>query len=70
MNESMPPAALLRAAARLVERAHAQLDTRQVEGCNCCGAKRFVNIQHARVADRIGETPRKLHDAADIIDGK
>lgn len=70
MNETMNPAGLLRAAARLVERAHAQLDTRQVESCTCCGAKRFVDIQQARVADRINETPRKLNESADILEGK
>lgn len=70
MNESMSPAALLRAAAKLVERAHVQLDVRQEESCTCCGAKRFVSIQQARVADRINETPRKLYDAADILEGK
>lgn len=70
MNETMSPAGLLRAAARLVERAHAQLDTRQEEGCACCGAKRFANIQQARVADRIAETPRKLTESADILEGK
>lgn len=70
MNETMTPAGLLRAAARLVEKAHAQMDVRQVEGCTCCGAKRFVNIQQARVADRIAETPRKLNESADILDGQ
>ena len=70
MNEQMTPAGLLRAAARLVERAHAQLDVTQVAGCQCCGAKRFANIQHARVADRIDETPRKLLESADILEGK
>ncbi len=70
MNRDMTPAAMLRAAARLVERANAQLDVTPEQGCTCCGAKRFRNIAHARAADRIGETPRKLNETADMLEGK
>jgi hypothetical protein len=70
MNEEMGPAGLLRAAARLVERAQAQLDTTQTLRCAHCGSRRFNDIAQARVADRIAETPRKLAEAADALDGK
>lgn len=63
MNESLPTAGLLEAAANLIERAVAQLDVEH-DRCPGCGNKRFRNMAHARVFEQFAESPEKLRRAS------
>lgn len=58
---------LLRAAARLVERAMTKLNMEQVD-CVTCSHALFQNLDHARIHLQFEETPKKLRTAADLLD--
>lgn len=67
MNESMRPADLLRAAARLIERAHDHIDVRAAP-CPHCDVQLFENVTQARIRERLTETPGKLRAMARELD--
>ncbi len=58
--------ALLVAAARLVERALAKLDTKETP-CTHCANRLFHNSVQARLFERLAETPQKLRNAAKFL---
>lgn len=58
-NTELPPAALLASAARLIERARAQLNARS-RRCETCGGKHYENYEEWNVYSRIFEMPAKL----------
>jgi hypothetical protein len=66
MNEQMTPELQLRAAAQLVERALAQLDSANV-ACLCCERPTYANRLHSHVHSRLRETPSRLKAAADSL---
>ncbi len=63
---AMDATGLLEAAARLVERAIIQLNVSKTE-CLGCGGQLFENRTHAKVYERITNTPDKLRDAAELL---
>lgn len=63
-NTEMPAPELLISAARLIERAAAQLNTTSRK-CPCCNDDLYENLDHARVANQqLKELPEKLRAAA------
>ena len=68
MNDELGPAEQLRCAARLIERAVAQLDLTS-EKCGCCGARQFKDKTHATVARSLENTPSTLLRQALLLDG-
>ena len=70
MNEEMKAPDLLRAAARLVDRAVLQLDMAPLPDCRECGRHRTSNVLHARIYEQLSDLPEKLKLAADKLDGR
>jgi hypothetical protein len=66
---TMSASDLLRAAARLIERALIQLDTRK-STCGSCGVEHFGNLPHAKAYKQLTDTPDKLQRTADTLEGK
>lgn len=66
-NTEMDPPAQLRAAARLVERAMAGLNTK-AEACGSCGRQQFSDKVEAGVFKRLEEIPRRLRESAEALD--
>lgn len=67
--DALPPAGLLRSAAKLVERVLIQLDT-HADPCVTCGKREWRNPHHARLYERLTDTPERLRAAADALDGQ
>lgn len=68
MNDEMNPQGLLKAAARLVERALGKLDM-TAHDCPHCDRHLFLNLDHARIFEQFSELPAKLRNAATQLDG-
>jgi hypothetical protein len=68
MNESMKAPALLRAAARLVQRAREQMND-TAHKCTCCGTERFENLAEARGRQRLGRALNTLEEVAAQLEG-
>jgi hypothetical protein len=68
LNPSMTPPNLLRAAARLIERALIRLDMRE-EKCERCSTKHYLNFEHAKVYQSLTDSPDKLERLAALLDG-
>ncbi len=66
MNEQMTPELQLRAAARLVEQALAQLDGTSAP-CRCCDRPTYANRMHSHIHARLRETPQRLKSAAEEL---
>lgn len=66
MARELNASALLRNAARLVERALIQLNTTEVR-CQCCNDRLFENIDHAKVYEQFTDLSVKLRAAADRV---
>ena len=64
----MAPSGLLRAAARLVERALIKLDMTEAP-CPHCAARLFENMDAARVYEQLTDLPEKLRNAAERVEG-
>lgn len=67
MTEEMDAPGLLNAAARLIDRALAKLDTTTVE-CPCCARLLVANTVHSRVYEQFAETPNKLRNASGLLE--
>jgi hypothetical protein len=67
VNAQPDAPALLRQAAALVERALIQLDMREAP-CLECGTRHFRNREHAKVYERLTDTPSKLVNTADMLE--
>jgi hypothetical protein len=67
-NHEMGPAELLVAAARLVERARAQMDS-QTRQCKCCDFTMYRNVDQYKVWRSLAELPDKLRNSAFTIEG-
>lgn len=67
-NEQLPPPELLRAAARLIDLALAELDTTSA-ACTACNCKRYVNFDHARVYEQLQHVPARLRSASNRLKG-
>ena len=63
----MPAYGLLRAAARLVERAVLKLNMAEAP-CPHCGTRLFADIDHARVYEQLSGYKEKLENAADKVE--
>ena len=59
MNEEMDAVGLLRAAARLVAKALAKIETSH-HACAGCGVLVFDDPEQGRIAEKLKETPGKL----------
>lgn len=66
-NLSLPPEGLLRAAARLVERAAEKLDQRY-DLCSYCGARRHRNQAHYHALQRLRGVTTQLNAAASDVE--
>jgi hypothetical protein len=67
MNEEMSAPGLLRAAARLVDKAMAKLNATSAP-CTCCDLPLYENVDHARVWQQLNELPKRLKEAAERLD--
>jgi hypothetical protein len=67
-NEQLPPAELLRSAARLIDLALADLDTRST-ACTECRCRRYNNFDHARVFEQLQHVPARLRSASNRLKG-
>jgi len=65
---SLSPPELLRAAARLIGRAMAQMDT-ETETCRCCGLHKMRNRTQGLAHQRLEPTIARLRREADALDG-
>lgn len=65
-NETMKAGDLLRSAAKLIDRAKAQLDVGE-KPCRTCRCRVFDNPTHARVNERIAQMPTKLAEMAEWL---
>lgn len=63
----MDAPSLLRAAARLVDRALLKLDTQHTP-CTGCGRKHHRNIDQAQAYERLSDTPHRLEREADKLE--
>ena len=63
MNEEMKASDLLRAAARLIDKAIAQLDPKEGT-CDRCGHREFGNKPVAKVLEQLVDQPAKLRQQA------
>lgn len=69
MATELGAAALLRSAARLIERALIKLDVREVK-CEKCSLPHYENKEHAHAYKQLTDTPHKLERWADVLDEK
>jgi hypothetical protein len=59
----------LRTAAQQIEAALIRLDMRHQQ-CRCCGSTRHENKIHMQAYNRITDTPQKLREVADQLEGR
>jgi len=62
-NESLPPPELLESAAKLIERAAAQMDARRY-ACLECGRGAYVSTSEGKAHERLANMPNKLRQVA------
>lgn len=66
-NTKLPPEAQLKSAARLIDQALLQLDTRGAP-CRCCGKPTFANRAHAKVYENLSDLPARLRHQARAVE--